>query len=644
MPFSFRIVLGTLWLAVAGLVILTAVLIISSVNPAIDCNSLASPNSTTGTSITVNPGKCSVQMSIASFVYHYRPYFQSTHIVIIHAIATCTLMAFQPALLANQWAKLEAHSSESPSAHPKMTIKTFQSGIGLSQSPGWVAAFCYMLAIKSVTSHSLFVFVVGILSVLSAYAVSPIYQSHKGPYDVTASLNVGGGVGPSMSPTFSLTDIIGGGVVAGRALINSGTAARSGVPLVSFNFSAAPFLSRDAVQTIWSAEAVTAVAYNTLDCGPSAPKRLTSSQNIVTLDPASYFAPNQGLYYSSPLYAGQTLGSITNDPQMSAVYLNRTPNVAPGSVTAETSIIFLAANGTLEGAQQRITSPEPTARILFVDVLVCTSTTTLIYSRCTIYQGNVSNCEAVPLASLPSKASTSATGLLEAFVSNPISTATILSASPVMAYYSATNRLPMYDTISESFISDQIPPLSFLSGSTRNTIYSIPLSYIQNVLFGQTAQGLVQGMITAWPVQSNQTVFLEAPFATSQSYLPYLIMFVAFAFAMAATLASTIPRSSRQATEIDATRLIAISRNPQLDEPFERYSERTVAVSESFLLSKVVYKWVGSLGRRVLVLEPEKDAHTETIWNVEKATAIELETRKENDPLLTIDHLDKNIV
>jgi hypothetical protein len=78
---------------------------------------------------------------------------------------------------------------------------------------------------------------------------------------------------------------------------------------------------------------------------------------------------------------------------------------------------------------------------------------------------------------------------------------------------------------------------------------------------------------------------------------------VVLACAIGATISTALP-SSRQATELDIARLMAISRNPQLDNAFEVYSERTVPVGDEISKAKVGYGWVEGLHRRALVLAP----------------------------------------
>ena len=57
---------------------------------------------------------------------------------------------------------------------------------------------------------------------------------------------------------------------------------------------------------------------------------------------------------------------------------------------AETSVVFLPANGAIDGAQQTVSSPDPTSLVVSMDVLVCTSTTRLEISMCTNDQGSTS--------------------------------------------------------------------------------------------------------------------------------------------------------------------------------------------------------------------------------------------------------------
>lgn len=442
-------------------------------------------------------------------------------------------------------------------------MSAFQNGVDFANSPGLMPSLLYVKASHSLKPHAAYVLVVSVLSLFSAIAVSPIYRSHAGPFNIATSIVNGGGVGPYISSTFNTSDIIPGGVVAGRTLIGGGTILNSTVYPAIFDISVAPFIPLHTIHSIWYAQVETVVARNSLDCGSmAAPMRLSnSSQNLVDLgDP--YFSSNQGFNIDiRPSFAGQILGTMNNDPKLIAVYLNSTTTVAPGVVEAQTSVILLAANGTLEGAQQRITSPEPTSRIEFVDVLVCTSTTKLEISICTIDMGNVTSCDSRQPTNLPSS---NTAGGVDVYVHTPISVAITLSASPVTAYYIMRDRLPMLD-INQEHIDSQTLPLSFLTSGTHNLLYNIPLTYVTDVLFAQTAQGLVQGMVTTHQKFAHQQVAVTAVFGTSQPTLLFVIMGVSLALALVATLASTLPRSAHRAPKLDILKLLVISRNPQLD-------------------------------------------------------------------------------
>jgi hypothetical protein len=133
-------------------------------------------------------------------------------------------------------------------------------------------------------------------------------------------------------------------------------------------------------------------------------------------------------------------------------------------------------------------------------------------------------------------------------------------------------------------------------------LYSIPLSYITDVLSSQTAQGLVQGLVSTYPVSSMQQVFIISTFGTSNPVLLYIILVLSIACALSSTLASMLMQSVRCASPLDLMRIIAISRNPQLDGMFGMYSDWSVKMDEDMLDTRVGYMWVESLHQHVLVL------------------------------------------
>ena len=86
-------------------------------------------------------------------------------------------------------------------------------------------------------------------------------------------------------------------------------------------------------------------------------------------------------------------------------------------------------------------------------------------------------------------------------------------------------------------------------------------------------------------------------------------MAINLACALIATLAATLPRAARDAAALDVSRLLAISRNPELDTVLQQYSDWKVSMKEEVLNTRVGYGWVEGLNRRALVIgsqQPEK--------------------------------------
>ncbi|KZP18834.1 hypothetical protein FIBSPDRAFT_933231 [Athelia psychrophila] len=585
-----------LWLAMVVLAIFTAIASRAS-HGRLHCASFAAASNTSYATITIVGGShCTRMDDLADIVHNHSSYFQSSHIIIIRFIGTLTLLVYRPSLTAMMWSALQTF--EGKSGVPLLRVDAFQEAVGLSSSPALLPAALYVRASRTLPFKVVFVLLVSILSLLSPLAISPIYRPHMGPYLVNAILYAGGGVGVPTSKTFDISAYIPLGLSTGRSLLAAGVL--MGIPVFPNTFSVrvAPFLSMSAVNEIWSAEVDIAVARSAVDCSASAPARLNSTEPVVTLDMDNYFAPDGNLTNSYPTFLGQKLGYVINDPWVSAVYLNSSVSVQPGSVTAETSVIFLAANMSLEGAQQTITSPHATARILAVDVLICTSTTTLEISHCIINQGNITSCTAF----VPPNASASSTGGLGAYINNPADVAIMLAASPVMAYYTLPSRLPMYFT-SDAAVVARNPPLSDLSEDFDGNGYYLPLDYITDVVFAKTSQALVQGVNQAYPVQQTiRPISLIAAFATSRPQLSYLILAICAACAITGTVSGVV--SFRNYPEpLNVVRLLAISRNDQLDDTFAPYSDISVPVAEDVLHRRIGYSKVDELDSRVLVVD-----------------------------------------
>jgi len=235
--------------------------------------------------------------------------------------------------------------------------------------------------------------------------------------------------------------------------------------------------------------------------------------------------------------------------------------VGSGFVTGNASVIFAAANGTMEGAQLTINSPNPTSRIRSIDVLVCTSTTRLEVSTCTIDLGTVTSCN--PNPQLVSS-SNSSMGGVDMFVQHPGDVAITLAVAPVIAIPYWYNVVPSYDA-NPDIIAARVLPLPYLTTGETRPPYSIPLSYVRDVLFGQTARFMVQGIVSDVSLQthSQQQIALIATFGGSNPVLIYLIMGLGILICLIAIVAF---EAAGQPSNLDAIRLISISKSAKLTE------------------------------------------------------------------------------
>ncbi|PPQ78557.1 hypothetical protein CVT26_005324 [Gymnopilus dilepis] len=590
-PTSFFLLLLALWVAIFALAVITAIALIASTSCANCQSAFGNEDSVAHTGFYVTNEDADTTLErISAFVYEHSSYFQSVHITLFQAVATCCLAISPPSLWAMIWSRLD-YSAET--IRKPMTMTVLQDSINMAQSKSLASAFSYTISSGSLARPVLFVILIAILSRGAPLAISPIYKPHEGPYLVNASVLVGGGTGISTyGLSYDLNDVIPGGLESGRALLAARSYLSIDIIPTVYDIGVAPFLFQDAVQAIWNARIKTAVARNTLDCSSSALSRLwnttnaNSTQDVVVLD-INYFspslAPSHELGY---LVAGyEVQGYLTNEPEVTPTYLNTSLTNTTSSVTAVTSVVFLAANGTMEGAQQTITAPNSPSWISSVDVLICTSDTTLEVSYCTIDRGQVTNC------------SPSNTDDLEKYVQHPLTVATILAASPVTAYYHIADLLPIYD-INPQIIASQLPPLPYLTANAQIDSYYIPLNYTQNVLFRQTAQAITQGLVNAYAFPQPQNLQITVTFGTSQPILSSIIMAVALACALAATLLNI---SQREVRALDMARLLAISRNPELDVLLAPYSARNKEMGEDVMEATVVCH--NDEGQHVLVLD-----------------------------------------
>ena len=459
-------------------------------------------------------------------------------------------------------------------ASSTLTLKNFRRNIDLVNSPGLGYLANYIEKHPPALSFPvIFVITISILSQLSAFAVSPVYRPHQGPHSTNAIIVNGGGI-DSTIPTFfnSFVAATPKGVTIGKALVSEMSVANIGVPISSTYLDLLPFIPPESIQAIWHGTVNTVVARSSLDCGSSAAADLTNNNitNLLVLDPSSYFAPNGSIKWASPhpSFVGNDLGALGNEPQLVAVYLNGSYVVGSGFVTGNASVIFAAANGTMVGAQLTIDSPNPTSRIRSVDVLVCASTTRLEVSTCTINLGAVTSCN--PNPQLVSSSNNSMGGV-DTFVQHPGDVAITLAVAPAIAIPYWYNAIPSYD-INPDIITARVLPLPYLTTGETRPQYSIPISYVRDVLFGQTARFMVQGIVSDVSLQthSQQQIALIATFGTSNPILIYLIMGLGTLICLISIVASKI---AGQPSNLDAIRLVSISKCAKLTELLNKCAE-----------------------------------------------------------------------
>ena len=528
-----------------------------------DCNVSSSSSSTTG--IVDTAQKCTLFERISSFLRHNASYIQAIHTHLSQNIVMMALIIYKPFLTAMVWSALASRT---------LTLENFRRNIDLVHSPGLGYLANYIKKHPPALSFPvIFVVTISILSQLSTFAVSPVYRPHQGPYSTNATIVNGGGIDSTM-PTFfdSFDAATPKGVTIGKTLVSGMAVANIGVPTSNTYLDLLPFIPPKSIQAIWDGNVNTVVARSSLDCSSSAATNLTNNNitNLLVPDPSSYFAPNGSVRWANPhpSFVGENLGALGNEPQLVAVYLNGSYMVGSGFVTGNASVIFAAANGTMEGAQLTITSPNPTSRIRSVDVLVCASTTRLEVSTCTIKLGTVTSCN--PNPQLVSS-SNSSMGGVDMFVQHPGDVAITLAVAPVIAIPYWYNAVPSYD-INPDIIMARVLPLPYLTTGETRPPYSIPLSYVQDVLFGQTARFMVQGIISDVGLQthSQQQIALTATFGTSNPILIYLIMGLGILICSISIVAFKV---AGQPSSLDTIHLLSISKSAKLNELLNKCAE-----------------------------------------------------------------------
>ena len=599
---KFNLSLVCLWLTIICLSIITFITLTGTLVRS-DCEAIPSRNITAVTDIN----DCSTTERISNVLLRNASYLQSVQTIVFQVFVAASFIVYQPALRALVWSSLETENTSRA-----LSLSSLNSRIQLSSSPGLIPGVTDILTSRRLTRNSGFVIFLGILSLIIPILISPIYRMRNGSLSGgNLNMAVGGGIGLVTADVWDPAARSAEGITAGRALLNSAVITNKTLSTYSYAPTVNPFFDISQAPKIAKATIQTVAAYQSVDCGSDAPARFVPGNtpgqlvNITTtnVSATASFWDNQ-VRQGTVSAGGLIIGQITNDPHVSAFYLGGTNSTGPGWVNATTSVVFLAANGTIEGAQQNIAAPTGShGRITNVDVLACTSTMSLGVSNCEVVNGLVTSCTPVPNGQLSTSASGNSTSDMEGFILSPISTATTLSASPVTAYYSYLNFIPGYLPITPADIAGGFAPLSYLTVETVGAQYDIPQSYIQGTLFSETAAALAQGMVIATEPRynSNQPADLIVVFATSVAPLQITLMLIALACAIATT-AEALRTKAREAAELDVARILAMSRNPQLDYTFAPFTDRTVAVPNNVQELRVHYGYVAGTERRGLSL------------------------------------------
>jgi len=192
---------------------------------------------------------------------------------------------------------------------------------------------------------------------------------------------------------------------------------------------------------------------------------------------------------------------------------------------------------------------------------------------------------------------------VDGFILSPISTAKTLSASPVTAYFSYLNFIPGYLDITPANIAGGFAPLSYLTVETVGAQYNLPQSYVQSALFSETGAALVQGMVIATQARysANQPADLVVVFATSAAPLQITLILIAVGCAIAMTVGA-LRTKAREAAELDVARILAMSRNPQLDYTFAPFTDRAIEIPNNVQGLRVHYGYVAGTERLALSL------------------------------------------
>lgn len=586
---SFRLVAVVgLWMLLAAIASQTALTIIASRNP-VNCPSLLTPGSP--------DGQCPLLSSIVPGLIRRRTaLFQSLHAFLLQAIVSVALFVFVPRLLAMTWASLE---------NGGMTVLALQGSSVLSASPGLVSSLMHVFTSRRLAWPTFFVLALAVIRTFSSFIVAPIYVGDSGSQRFLTTYTYGGGVGPRTSQFFDYTSLIPGAAGFARTIVNSNSLANATWNGTTSPLNILPFLYDNDVRRTAQGRIQTVAAYNTLDCSQAAVARISNGTRPPVAVTDDLWTDNGASYVT---VLNTLVGAVTAQSILAMTYANATTTQRPGLVEAVASVIFMFPNATIEGSQITLRPRNSTLPNFGVDVLVCTSTSTLAISNCVIEQATSSNmssaanCTPVPFAGLPPYFTSQNPVGVGTMLNGAENTAALLAGGPVWTTSWLPSLMPAYDNVSYAQSVGQLP-YSYTTGGLPPlaTPVTVSQAYIRDVIFPATQHALVQGFVNAWPQTTSAFTSLVVSYSTSHPGLQIAILVFSFLCAAVTTLTAIAPRRVRSVPPFSVGRLLAISRNDALNDAFEPYANRHVQIPASLDNVHLSYGHVEHIARYALV-------------------------------------------
>lgn len=463
----------------------------------------------------------------------------------------------------------------------------------------------------------------GVLNIGGSFIVAPVYRAHTGPYTLKTSFVYGGGVGISPEVAFNPTTAVAAAAIGiGRGLLVAETTLNQTWKSTTGTRNVIPLLLDEDINRVWDLHITGVAAYTTIDCNADSGHFTVPN---ITIDALSPYWSSDSQSIGNLTIGGSYGGKLLSDPVLSTTFERLLYKQGAGWVQASSLVSFIMGNNTIEGAQTHLKSTNPKSRIQSVDILTCNSTTLVAVSKCSVQydngspRHNLTTCTQIPTKELPpQKYTTPGPGMsvLDDFITNPYAFAGALSTAPIWSLYWMNDRLPAYDHL-HGLVQDGLVPYPYTTtAGGGDTDFTLPQSYIKDILFGTAQHSLTQGTLRVWSDSYNRTSVtttpLRATFGTSRVALQITILVVAFLGAALATITAIRP-SSRNAADLDIARLISIAQNSQLESVFGQYSDRAIIIPRQVQNVRLRYESMDGQGRKIVVVDEAFDAPLDTL-------------------------------